>query len=160
MGTYNHDDEGTEADYLDSIFTDEDFVPVNRDEDDDDSDGGEFVILPNRAREEAAAALFGHPRNRHVGQVSESQREADREKSYQEKRDLYTIAKNAKVGTMIACPNCKKMHLKTTYHKVFCNNQKTHPGKRSCKDRYWNTVDPTRRERALMSADMQGKTRR
>lgn len=136
-----HDEnEISEGEYLDSIYDDEDFAET--------PDGG-FVIFPNRAREEAQALLFGtHQRNRHVGFVSEAQREADRQQSFQEKRDLYTIAKEAKVGSTIACPNCKKMHVKTTYHKIFCSNQKTKPGKRNCKDRYWNTTDETRRERA------------
>jgi hypothetical protein len=151
MMSHDWNDDGTEAEYLDSILTDEDFAET--------PDGG-FVIFPFRAKEEAAQAMRGvHQRNRHVGFVSDEQREADRQKSYQEKRDLYDIAKAAKVGDMIACPNCRKMHKKTTYHKIFCNNQKTHPGKRSCKDRYWNTVDSTRNARAIVSAEMQGKNR-
>lgn len=135
-----YDDGGTEADYLDSYHDDEDFAET--------PDGG-FVIFPFRAKEEATALMFGkHTRNSHTGFVSEEQREADRQNSFQEKRDLYEIAKSAKVGTMIACPNCKTMHKKTTYHKIFCSNQRTKPGRRNCKDRYWNTTDENRRARA------------
>jgi hypothetical protein len=148
-----YDDEGTEADYLDSLYSDEHFSSVN-DDDEDGGNGGEFVIHPFADHEEfwrlVAAGNAQRPR-------SAAEREADRQKSYQDKRDLYEVAKTAKVGEMIACPNCKKMHKKTTYHKIFCNNQKTHPGKRSCKDRYWNTVDEKRRDRARSSAEMQGK---
>lgn len=60
---------------------------------------------------------------------------------------LYARAKAARVGSMIACPTCGKEHLKTTYHKVFCSNGKTKRGG-NCKDRYWNTVDEERSERA------------
>jgi hypothetical protein len=131
-----HDEnEMTEGEYLDSIYDDEDFAETE--------DGG-FVIFPNRAREEAQALMFGG--NRRF--VSEAEREADRQQSFKEKRDLYEVAKAAKVGSMIACPNCKKMHKKTTYHKIFCSNQRTKPGRRNCKDRYWNTTDEVRRERA------------
>lgn len=150
------EDQGTEAEYLDSQYDEEDYAMVN--EEDDENEGGEFVRFPNRAREELQDLMFGkHQRNRHVGHISEAQREADRQQSFQEKRDLYTIAREAKVGTMIKCPNCKTLHKKTTYHKVFCSNQKTKPGRRSCKDRYWNTVDATRMERAITSVAMQGK---
>jgi len=48
-------------------------------------------------------------------------------------------AKTAKVGETIECPSCGKGTVKTTYHKVFCSNYKTH-GKRNCKDRYHNFI--------------------
>ena len=55
----------------------------------------------------------------------------------------YKADRSAKVGSTIYCPVCNKPHVKTTYHKVFCRNQKTmkkHVS--SCKDRYWNMVNP------------------
>lgn len=42
----------------------------------------------------------------------------------------YDLAANAKVGTMIICPACKKAFKKNTYHQKFC--------KIKCKDRYHN----------------------
>lgn len=39
-------------------------------------------------------------------------------------KQLYDVAKAAKVGTEIVCPVCKEKHKKTTYHKVFCSNGK------------------------------------
>jgi hypothetical protein len=59
----------------------------------------------------------------------------------------YTDNVKAGVNTVIACPVCSKHFKKTTYHKIFCSNQKTH-GSGNCKDRYWNTVDPERTKRA------------
>lgn len=53
--------------------------------------------------------------------------------------EAYEKAKLAEVGTKISCPNCGKIVVKTTYHKTFCSNSKTH-GKRNCKDRYHNRV--------------------
>jgi hypothetical protein len=66
---------------------------------------------------------------------------------------LYERARNAQVGTQIVCPTCGRTHVKTTYHKVFCSNQKrkrrNNGRKRSCKDVYWNSVNDERRERAV-----------
>ncbi len=63
----------------------------------------------------------------------------------------YKANKEAKVGTMIRCANCGARIVKTTYHKQFCTNGKTKKDRKSsCKDRYWNTVDTTRRERAML----------
>ena len=62
--------------------------------------------------------------------------------------DAYHEAKAARVGTQIACPTCGVLHVKTTYHKVFCSNAKT-KGRGNCKDRFWNLVDETRRARAM-----------
>jgi hypothetical protein len=62
------------------------------------------------------------------------------------KKRLYLRAKKAKVGEQIICPWCNTIHLKTTYHKVFCTNGKTAHGG-NCKDDYWNEVDPIRLQR-------------
>ncbi len=69
---------------------------------------------------------------------------ADRTKSM---RSLYDAAKLAKVGSTIACPTCSTEHVKTTYHKVFCNNGRTQKGG-NCKDVYHNSVSETRSARA------------
>jgi transcription elongation factor Elf1 len=62
------------------------------------------------------------------------------------KKRLYVKARKARVGTLITCPWCNRIHMKTTYHKVFCSNAKTLTGG-NCKDDYWNTVDPVRAQR-------------
>ena len=56
----------------------------------------------------------------------------------------YIKAKDAKVGETIVCPSCKKVFVKKSYNQIFCSNAKT---KRfnNCKDKYWNTVDPNKR---------------
>lgn len=65
----------------------------------------------------------------------------------------YAANKAAAVGSTCKCANCFREFTKTTYHKVFCNNQKTRQAKRqknSCKDRYWNMTDDERRFRAAL----------
>ena len=54
-------------------------------------------------------------------------------------RHALMTAKNAKVGSTFACPNCGKRIVKSTYHKTFCSNAKTH-GKRNCKDQFHNRI--------------------
>lgn len=61
----------------------------------------------------------------------------------------YDIAKAAATGSNINCPVCNKVHVKTTYHKVFCSNQKTRRGG-NCKDHYWNVADDVRRLKTLL----------
>lgn len=64
-------------------------------------------------------------------------------------RARYVKATNAKTGSTIACPTCGKSMKKSTYNKVFCSNGRTRGrGRSNCKDRYWNTVDEVRSERA------------
>lgn len=58
---------------------------------------------------------------------------------------LYRAAQQTKTGEDIKCPACGTSHKKTTYNKVFCSNNKT--AFNSCKDKYWNTVDPNKRNR-------------
>lgn len=54
--------------------------------------------------------------------------------------DLYNAAVNAKVGDTIQCPCCgHKMKKKSYQHKFFNTRHK---------DKYWNSVDDTRRDRA------------
>ncbi len=51
----------------------------------------------------------------------------------------YDEARAALVGTTVKCPVCGTAFVKTTYHKVFCSNQKT-VKRGSCKDKYNNMV--------------------
>lgn len=60
----------------------------------------------------------------------------------QEMFSAYHAAKKAKRGSTIRCPNCSKKIVKTTYNKVFCSNGRTVKGRSSCKDVYWNTINP------------------
>ena len=58
--------------------------------------------------------------------------------------EAYIKAKAAKVGDTVKCPACGKEFVKKTYNQVFCNNNNnTRFG--NCKDKYWNTVDPRKR---------------
>ena len=52
----------------------------------------------------------------------------------------YDASKSAKVGMTITCPTCERRVQKRSYQQAFCCTR--------CKDRYWNTVDETRRARA------------
>lgn len=49
-------------------------------------------------------------------------------------------AKAVKVGEMVSCPNCDTKTVKTTYHKTFCSNAKTH-GTKNCKDQFHNRIN-------------------
>ena len=62
-------------------------------------------------------------------------------------RKRYAAAETAKVGNNIQCAFCGRRVVKTTYHKRFCTNGTTRKGG-NCKDRYWNSVDYNRSERA------------
>ena len=64
-------------------------------------------------------------------------------------KERYRAAEAAKIGATIRCACCGRKIKKTTYHKRFCSNGKTKKGG-NCKDRYWNTVVDTRRERATI----------
>lgn len=54
--------------------------------------------------------------------------------------ELYQKAQQAKVGETIECPTCMCKFTKKTYQQKF--------HKLRCKDKFWNSVDETRRERA------------
>jgi hypothetical protein len=54
---------------------------------------------------------------------------------------LYEIAKQAEVGESVTCPSCGTVFIKTTSKQAFCRSK----GGRVCKDKYWNTVIPTKR---------------
>lgn len=72
------------------------------------------------------------PRRREVPVVGPTVRSKDIEYRYD-------AARAASVGATVQCPVCGTAFVKTTYHKVFCSNQKT-VKRGSCKDKYNNMV--------------------
>ena len=56
-------------------------------------------------------------------------------------KKLYKIVKSKKVGEQCTCPSCGKSFIKTNYQQAFCKTK----GGTVCKDKYWNTVTPTKR---------------
>lgn len=79
------------------------------------------------------------------GYMDDEDREEQRvmlyEQKVQEMEGLYNLAKMAKIGDKILCPNCSRKFIKKTKDHTFCSNQRQIKGKSSCKDQYWNTVD-------------------
>lgn len=55
-------------------------------------------------------------------------------------QDRYDTNVKAKVGDTICCPSCGRNFKKKSYQQKFHSTK--------CKDIYWNSVDPIRRERA------------
>lgn len=53
----------------------------------------------------------------------------------------YDLAKSKKVGEECVCPSCKTKFIKKSYQQAFCKTK----GGSVCKDKYWNTVTPTKR---------------
>lgn len=56
-------------------------------------------------------------------------------------RERYKINKSAKVGDKLVCPSCGTEFVKTNYQQAFCKSK----SKTVCKDKFWNTVDPEKR---------------
>lgn len=56
-------------------------------------------------------------------------------------REQYKSNKDAKVGEQCVCPSCGTEFEKTNYQQAFCKSKP----KTKCKDKYWNTVDPKKR---------------
>lgn len=56
-------------------------------------------------------------------------------------RDRYKLNKASKVKESCICPSCGTEFTKTNYQQAFC---KSNP-KTKCKDKYWNTVIPEKR---------------
>lgn len=56
-------------------------------------------------------------------------------------KQQYAANKAARVGDSCRCPSCGTEFTKTNYQQAFC---KTKSGT-ICKDRYWNTVIPSKR---------------
>ena len=53
----------------------------------------------------------------------------------------YKLNKDSKVGDSCVCPSCGNVFIKTSYQQVFCKTK----GGTVCKDKYWNTVTPSKR---------------
>lgn len=53
----------------------------------------------------------------------------------------YNKNKAAKVGERCVCPSCNTSFVKASYQQAFCKTQ----GGTVCKDKYWNTVTPEKR---------------
>jgi len=56
-------------------------------------------------------------------------------------KERYNLNKSAKVGETCLCPSCCSEFIKTSYQQAFCKTK----GGTKCKDRYWNTVTPNKR---------------
>jgi len=56
-------------------------------------------------------------------------------------KELYENAKSAKVGSICKCPSCATEFAKTNHQQAFCKSK----GGTVCKDKYWNTVTPEKR---------------
>lgn len=56
-------------------------------------------------------------------------------------KQRYQTNKDAKVGKECVCPSCGRIFTKTNYQQAFCRAL----GGTICKDKYWNTVDPKKR---------------
>lgn len=56
-------------------------------------------------------------------------------------KERYELNKSAKVGTDCICPSCNSKFVKTNYQQAFCKRLSG----TQCKDKYWNTVTPTKR---------------
>lgn len=54
---------------------------------------------------------------------------------------IYLKSKNAIIGSTCICPSCGIEFLKTTKQQAFCKTK----GGTKCKDKYWNTITPTKR---------------
>lgn len=53
----------------------------------------------------------------------------------------YESNKSAKTGSLCVCPSCNTSFTKLSYQQVFCKSKPL----TQCKDKYWNTVDPNKR---------------
>lgn len=56
-------------------------------------------------------------------------------------RATYLQNKSAKVGETCYCPSCGQPFEKKHYQQAFCKSKSG----TKCKDKYWNTVDPNKR---------------
>jgi hypothetical protein len=56
-------------------------------------------------------------------------------------RIQYQSNKQAKVGTECKCASCGTTFVKTNYQQAFCKSKSG----TICKDAYWNTIDPKKR---------------
>lgn len=56
-------------------------------------------------------------------------------------KKIYKINKEKKVGDTCVCPSCGTEFVKSHYQQAFCKSKP----KTQCKDKYWNTVTPSKR---------------
>ena len=56
-------------------------------------------------------------------------------------KSKYELNKSKKIGEEIKCTICGKALKKKTKQQAFCGGR----GDTKCKDKYWNTVDPKKR---------------
>jgi len=56
-------------------------------------------------------------------------------------KKIYNKNKQSKVGDECVCPSCETVFIKTNYQQAFCTTY----GGTVCKDKYWNTVTPKKR---------------
>lgn len=55
--------------------------------------------------------------------------------------ERYNKNKDSNVGSDIICPSCGTHFIKNTKAQSFCRTKKG----TKCRDKYWNTVDPSKR---------------
>ena len=55
--------------------------------------------------------------------------------------ERYQLNKLSKIGTKLICPSCNSIFIKTQHQQVFCKTK----SKTICKDKFWNTVNPDKR---------------
>ena len=56
-------------------------------------------------------------------------------------RATYKTNKSAKIGEICYCPSCGQQFIKKHYQQAFCKTK----GGTKCKDKYWNSVTPNKR---------------
>ena len=56
-------------------------------------------------------------------------------------KEQYNINRLAKIGDSLKCPSCNSNFKKLSYNQIFCKTKV----KTICKDHYWNTITPTKR---------------
>lgn len=56
-------------------------------------------------------------------------------------KKIHNINKKKKVGDRCICPSCGSKFTKKHYQQIFCKTK----GGTICKDKYWNTVTPTKK---------------
>lgn len=135
------DDDISEAEWLE-----ESGFHVTMDDDDDDGhDGGVMWGLKRSYPRRKTPVQYSDGSVRHETVVKEVNGRVITSERQKDIKQLYDVAKAAKVGTEIICPVCKELHKKTTYHKVFCSNGKK--SSKDCKSKYWNTIHPERLDR-------------
>lgn len=56
-------------------------------------------------------------------------------------KERYRLSKEAKVGDTCTCPSCGSTFEKKNHQQAFCKNKSG----TECKDKYWNTVTPSKK---------------